>query len=98
MNYDEPNSRQGYWKRHFDDQRRNKIPHQRPDPLLRKTETLEQQTILSLKNEINTYKRMLCDERSIQENLLAHLYKEREKTRKYKFQLQEIKKCLEKTE
>ena len=98
MNYDEPNSREGYWKRHFDDQRRNKIPCKRPEPLPRKTETIEQQTISSLKNEIDRYKEMLYVERSKQEELFGYLCREKEKTRKYQFQLQEIKKCLEKTE
>jgi len=96
MNYDEPNSRIGYWKRHFDDERRNKVPCQRPEPLPRRSETIEQQVISSLKSEINTYKQMLYEESSRQEDLFRSLCIEREKTRKYKFQLQEIKKCLEK--
>ena len=96
MNYNEPDSREGYWKRHFDDERRNRIPCQRPEPLPRKTETVDQRAISGLRNEINTYKQMLWEERAKQEVLSAHLYRERERTRKYQFQLQEIKKCLEK--
>ena len=94
MNYDEPNSRMGYWKRHFDDERRNKVPCQRPEPLPRRSETIEQQVISSLKSEINTYKQMLYEETSKQEELFRSLCIEREKTRKYKFQLQEIKKWI----
>tara|TARA_A100001015_G_scaffold314698_1_gene424747 strand:- start:998 stop:1294 length:297 start_codon:yes stop_codon:yes gene_type:complete len=94
MNYDEPDSREGYWKRHFDDERRNKIPCQRPEPLLRKTETVEQREILRLRNEIKMYKQMLCEECSKNEALLANLYKERERANKDKAKLNKIKKCF----
>tara|TARA_Y100000816_G_scaffold263495_1_gene221916 strand:+ start:1501 stop:1785 length:285 start_codon:yes stop_codon:yes gene_type:complete len=94
MNYNEPNSREGYWKRYFDDERRKKIIYQRPEPLIRKTDTVEQRVISALRKEINMYKKMLCDEQAVREELLANLSREKEETRKYKFQLEKIKKCL----
>lgn len=94
MNYNEPNNRIGYWKRYFDDERRNKVPHHRPDPLIRKSKTVEQREMCALKKEIDTYRGLYLSEQEKQEILIAELLREKEKSRRFQLQLQNIKKCL----
>ena len=94
MNYNEPNTRIGYWKRYFDDERRNKVPHYRPEPLIRKSKTIEQREMHALKKEANSYKQMYLTEQEKQEILIAELIREKEKSRRFQLQLQGIKKCL----
>ena len=94
MNYNEPNSRIGYWKRYFDDERRNKVPHYRPDPLIRKSKSIEQREMHALKKEIDTYRQMYLTEQQKIEVLITELMREKEKSRRYQLQLQQIKKCL----
>ena len=94
MNYNEPNTRIGYWKRYFDDERRNKVPHYRPAPLIRKSKTVEQREMHALKKETETYKQLFLNEQEKQEVLIAQLIREKEKSRRFQLQLQGIKKCL----
>ena len=94
MNYNEPNTRIGYWKRYFDDERRNKVPHYRPDPLIRKSKSIDQRERHSFKKEIDAYRQMYLTEQQKQEVLIAELIREKEKCRRFQLQLQEIKKCL----
>jgi hypothetical protein len=94
MNYNEPNSRIGYWKRYFDDERRNKVFHKRPEPLIRKSKTIEQREMHALKKEIDTYRGLYLTEQQKQEILIAELMREKEKSRRFQLQLQGIKKCL----
>ena len=94
INYNEPNSRIGYWKRYYDDERRNKISHKRPEPLIRKSKTVEPREMNSLKKEIDTYRGLYLAEQEKQEVLIAELMHEKEKNRQFQLQLQNIKKCL----
>ena len=90
--------KQDYWKRYFDDERRNKITQQcstaRPIPLIRKSKTPEQREIQFLKSEINSYRKILQDEKQTNENLLREMFRQKDKATLYFTQLQEIKKCL----
>lgn len=94
MNYNEPNTRIEYWKRYFDDERRNKVPHYRPEPLTRKSKTVEQREIHTLKKEAETYRQLYLNEQQKQAVLIAELVREKEKSRRFQLQLQGVKKCL----
>ena len=94
MNYTEPNTRIGYWKRYFDDERRNKVPHCRHEPLTRKSKTVEQREIHTLKKEAETYRQLYFNEQQKQEVLIGELIREKEKSRRLQLKLQGIKKCL----
>tara|TARA_R110001599_G_scaffold320499_1_gene530768 strand:- start:262 stop:618 length:357 start_codon:yes stop_codon:yes gene_type:complete len=94
MNYNEPNTRIGYWKRFFDDANRNKVPSQRPDPLIRTSKTIEQREMHALKKEIDAYRQLYLNEQQKQGCVVAELMREKEKSRRYLLQLQSIKKCL----
>ena len=94
MNYNEPNSRIGYWKRYYDDERRNKVPFKRPEPLIRKSKTVEQREMHALKKDADAYRELYYKEQLKQEDLIAELAREKEKSRRYLLQLQSIKKCL----
>lgn len=92
------NQKQDYWKRYFDDERRNKVTQPistvRPTPLIRKSKTPEQREIQFLKSEINSYRKILQDEKQTNENLLREMFRQKDKATLYFTQLQEIKKCL----
>jgi hypothetical protein len=94
MNYNEPNTRIGYWKRYYDDERRNKGPFKRPEPLIRKSKTVEQREMHALKKDADAYRDLYYKEQLKQEDLIAELAREKEKSRRYLLQLQSIKKCL----
>lgn len=94
MNYNEPQSRIGYWKRYYDDERRNKVPFKRPEPLIRKSKTIEHQKMHALKNDADAYRQLYLNEQQKQDDLIAELLREKEKNRRYFLQLQNIKKCL----
>ena len=94
MNYNAPNSRSGYWKRYYDDERRNKVPHLRPDPLIRTSKTIEQREMRTLKKEVDAYRELYLNEQQKQGCVVAELMREKEKSRRYLLQLQSIKKCL----
>ena len=94
MNYNEPNSRIGYWKRYYDDARRNKVLKKRPEPLIRKSKTIEQREMHTLKKEVDTYRKMYLTEQQKQDILITELAREKEKNRRYQLQIQGIKKCL----
>ena len=94
MNYNEPQSRIGYWKRYYDDERRNKVPFKRPEPLIRKSKTVEQREMHTLKKDADVYRELYYKEQLKQEDLIAELAREKEKSRRYLLQLQSIKKCL----
>ena len=94
MNYNEPNTRIEYWKRYFDDERRNKVPHCRPETLTRKSKTVEQREIHTLKREAETYRQLYLNEQQKQAVLIAELVREKEKSRRFQLQLQGVKKCL----
>ena len=94
MNYNEPNSRIGYWKRYYDDERRNKVLKKRPEPLIRKSKTIEQREMHTLKKEVETYRQMYLTEQQKQDILITELAREKEKNRRYQLQIQGIKKCL----
>ena len=98
MNYNEPQSRIGYWKRYYDDERRNKVPFKRPEPLIRKSKTIEQRETHMLKKEVDTYRQMYLTEQQKIEHMIAELAREKEKSRHFQLQLQAIKKCLLKSE
>ena len=98
MNYNEPNSRIGYWKRYYDDERRNKVFHKRPEPLIRKSKTIEQREMHTLKKEVETYRQMYLTEQQKLELLIAELAREKDKSRHFQLQLQGIKKCLLKSQ
>ena len=81
MNYNEPNSRIGYWKRYYDDERRNKVPHYLPEPLIRKSKTIEQREMHALKEEAETYRQLYFNEQQKQEVLIGELIeRERKKS------------------
>ena len=94
MNYNEPNSRIGYWKRYYDDERINKVLKKRPEPLIRKSKTIEQREMHTLKKEVDTYRKMYLTEQQKQDILITELAREKEKNRRYQLQIQGIKKCL----
>ena len=79
--------KQDYWKRYFDDERRNKITQQcstaRPIPLIRKSKTPEQREIQFLKSEINSYRKILQDEKQTNENLLREMFRQKDKATLY---------------
>tara|TARA_B100000508_G_scaffold140813_1_gene143595 strand:+ start:2806 stop:3126 length:321 start_codon:yes stop_codon:yes gene_type:complete len=98
MHYQE-NNRQGYWKRYFDDERRNKITQypktiNRPQPLLRKSKSPEQREINALKSDLKSYKNLINEEKKTNEHLICQLLSEKNKAQLYKRQLENIKKCL----
>ena len=91
--------KQDYWKRYFDDERRNKITQypktiNRPQPLLRKSKSPEQREINALKSDLKSYKNLINEEKKTNEHLICQLLSEKNKAHVYKRQLENIKKCL----
>ena len=87
-------NRNDYWKRYYDDERRNKVKSKRPIPLVRKSKSIPDREAESLKNEVRTYKNLYLKEHEERLTVIGTLAKERQKSRAYFLQLQEIKKCL----
>ena len=72
----------------------NNREKKRPEPLIRKSKTIEQREMHTLKEEVDTYRKMYLTEQQKQDILITELAREKEKNRRYQLQIQGIKKCL----
>ena len=108
MSFD-PDDGLAYWKRWFDDDRRNKMEKERitikyiEEDILNKKppityRTHEQHVIGNMKGDLIAYKQLFKKEQEESKRLRLELYEEKQKTLNYRTQLNQIKKCLRKTD